>query len=262
MVPSADSLRFIRTLNRAPTRADAAPNLILFESIPWIPEDAVKETRAESPKKKATQTVTEGEKVERLILNNPVYPRPSEIVVSIQKLFKKSEVLVGPTATIERFRDYKDRGEDVAVLAVPLSMTDNVGGQRQPCFFFSPDKKGRRVFEARSLFGSALAVRLAIVPIAWFDIPDRESPVGEGPLLQSTAMFYSGVPSWLVNYSDPNWGSDEPFLPAVLKKLAQGLPPGPAVSSYPRELPSGLDSSFSGKPPTWAGWILVGDPGM
>ena len=37
----------------------------------------------------------EEEKIEHLILTNPVYPKPSDIVISIQKMFKKFDVWVG-----------------------------------------------------------------------------------------------------------------------------------------------------------------------
>jgi len=263
LIPSAEALRFIRTQGATHSASpDSAANLVLFESIPWIPDEDVRAPSGTGPlRKKVSQNESEGEKIERLILKNSVYPKPSEIAVGLQKTFKKSDVFVGPAATIDRFLEFKDRYEDIAVLAVPLSMSDSVGPNHQPSLFFSPDKRNRRRLEARGLFAAPLGARLVILPIAWFDVQDREALSGEGPLLFSSAVFYAGAPLAMVNYSDPNWGYEQPFVETVLKKASEGVSPGRTISSYPRELPAGLDSSFSGKPPSWAGWILMGDPG-
>jgi hypothetical protein len=66
----------------------------------------------------------------------------------------------------------------------------------------------------------------------------------------------------MVNYSDPNWGADDPYLMAILKKASEKKPPGKVLAEYPRDMPAGLATSFSGKPPSWSGWILIGDPRM
>ena len=207
------------------------------------------------------QKMGEEEKIEHLIVSNPVYPKPSEIVISIQKMFKKFDVWVGPTATIDRLLEYKDKAEDVAVLAVPLAMTDTVGPDHQPSFFFAPDKRGRRKFKARGLFMAPVPTSLMMLPISWLDVQDLDTSLGEGPLLLSTAMSYAGIRMGMLNYSDPNWGPDDPFVLGVLKKVAEKALPGEALASLARDIPAGLDASFSGKPPSWTGWILVGDPG-
>ena len=150
LIPSVDMLRFVRSSVQRKLQANVTGDLLLFESLPWIPEEDVREDPAgDPPGKKVSQKVGDEEKIERLILTNPVYPKPSEIVISIQKMFKKFDVWVGPTATIDRLLEYKDKAEDVAVLAVPLAMTDTVGPDHQPSFFFAPDKRDRRKFEAR-----------------------------------------------------------------------------------------------------------------
>lgn len=262
LISSVDMLRFVRSSVQRKLQANVTGDLLLFESLPWIPEEDVREDPSGEPAgKKVSQKMGEEEKIERLILANPVYPKPSEIVISIQKMFKKFDVWVGATATVDRLLEYKDKGEDVAVYAVPLAMTDTVGREHQPAFFFAPDKRGRRKFEARGLFVAPIPTSLMLMPISWFDMQDSDAPLGEGPLLLSTAMSYAGVRMSLVNYSDPNWGPDDPFVLGVLKKVAEKTMPGEALAGLARDIPAGLDASFSGKPPSWTGWILMGDPG-
>jgi hypothetical protein len=262
LIPSVDTLRFIRSSVQKKMQTTVTGDLLLFESLPWIREEDVRESaHSESSGKKKSQRVDEEEKIEHLILNNPVYPKPSEIVISIQKLFKKFDVWVGSTATIDRLLEYKDKAEDVAVIAVPLAMTDTVGPDHQPSFFFAPDKRGRRKFKARGLFMAPVPTSLMMLPISWLDVQDWDAPLGEGPILLSTAMSYAGIRMGMLNYSDPNWGPDDPFVLGVLKKVAEKALPGEALARLAREIPAGLDASFSGKPPSWTGWILVGDPG-
>jgi hypothetical protein len=167
---------------------------------------------------------------------------------------------VGPTATIDRFLEVQPRAENVAILAVPLGVQDAVAGDIQPCFFFSPDKSGQRRFPIRDLFTIPISTRLTVLPISWFEVRDQENAIGDGPLLLNLALLYSGSRLTLINYSDPNWGSEEPFLSTILKKVAAKESPVHALADVPRELTAGLDSSFSGKPPSWSGWILLGDP--
>jgi hypothetical protein len=258
LIPSADMLEFIRTSGQAYSRTVYGTDLLVFESIPWVAEEDI---RTGNARRKSASKMSEGEKIEQLILTNPVYPKPSEVVVKVQKAFNKFDVWVGPTATVDRLLDRTQRSAHVSLLAVPLAVTDSVQPDRQPCFFFSPDKRGRRRFEAGRLFAHPLESGLLVLPISWFDMEDKENPLGEGPILLATAMFYSGVNIGMINYSDPNWGSEEPFLLSVLKKLSEKVALKKALSDYKRELPAGLDSSFQGKPPSWTGWILLGDPG-
>lgn len=258
LIPSVDMLKFTRSEAGHFSQSGSRADLVVFESIPWISE---KEIRDSSGDRKAKDTMSEGEKIEQLILTNPVYPKPSEIIGPVQKIFKRFEVWTGPTATVDHLLEDGGRSQGVTVLAVPLAVTDSVRRERRPCFFFSPDKKGRRRLSGNRLFAVPLRSRLMVLPIAWFDVRDRESAAGEGPLLLHTAMLYSGARMGMINYSDPNWGSDEPFLLAVLKKAAASVPLAKAFADYPRELPAGLDASFSGRPPAWTGWIFMGDPG-
>jgi len=263
IMPSVDALKFLRSQVTSVQQSVLKGNLLLFESIPSIPDDHSREkTSVESTRKRNLPKESEEEKLERLILTNPVYPKPSDIVMKVQKMFAQFDVWMGPTATLDRFMEYTDRKEIITVLAVPLSVWDSVYGDRQPTFFFSPDKTGKRRFEANRFFAAPLGAGILVMPISWFNLPDKENPLGEGPLLLNTALFYSGFRMGMVNYSDPNWGSDEPFLLALLRKVAEKVPPGKALAEYPREMPAGLDPSFSGKPPSWAGWILSGDPGL
>jgi hypothetical protein len=261
LIPSADMLNFVRTVGDDGPKAASAKGLLLFESIPWIPEEELKgPSPSDSPQKKAAEKLSEEERIERLILTNPVYPKASDITVQLQKMFKRSGVWVAQAATMDRFFEQKDVRGDVAVLAVPLAMTDAVSTERQPSLFFSPDKQGRRNLYVSALFSTTLGSRLLILPISWVDVQDKDAPLGEGPLLLSTAMFYAGVKMGMVSYSDPNWGAEEPFLMSILKMISQGTAAGKALAEYARELPSGLDISFTGKPPAWASWIVVGDP--
>lgn len=260
-IPSADMLRFVRSSKSEKEKSSVPGTLLVFESIPWIPEEEMRETAsAESQRKKGAEKLSDGERIERLILTNPVYPKPSEFVVLLQKMFKKFDVLAAQAATAERLTGYKDGGKNVALLAVPLAVTDTVEADRQPCFFFSPDKKGQRTFYASALFSTPIASGLLVMPVSWFEVQDKETPIGEGPLLLSTAMLYAGIRAGMVNYSDANWGAEEPFLLTILKKLSQQAPVDQALREYTKDMPAALDSSFSGKPPAWAGWILMGDP--
>jgi hypothetical protein len=262
LVPSGDILKLLRiTLGKKATKTKADPSLLLFESIPWIPEEEVQERKTGSQKvdKGRDLNVSEEERLERLILTNPVYPKPSEIVISVQKLFPKFEVWVGSTATLDHFLQRGEGREDVTLLALPLSVWDKVSAERQPMCFFSPDKRGQRTLPIQQLFAHPMASRLMVFPVAWFNVLERDNPTGEGPLLLNLALFYAGVKLSLCNYSDPNWGSDEPFLIHFLKKVAGRASIGETLAQFPREMPVGLDSSFTGKPPSWTGWILSGD---
>ena len=202
LIPSADMLKFVRASASKTKNASFNGELLLFESIPWIAEEDMKEPPAggHGARKKVVQKMTEEARIEQLILTNPVYPKPSEIVINIQKMFSKFDVCVGATATMDRFREYKERGDDVAVVAVPVAMTDGVSPDRQPCLFFSPDKKGRRQMEIRDLFSRPLGSKLVIIPVSWIDVPDKESALGEGPLLFNIALIYSGVRMGMLNY--------------------------------------------------------------
>lgn len=261
LIPSADMLYFIRTVGRDSQKSGSDKGLLLLESIPWIPEEELKAVGpADATQKKAQEKLSEEEKIERLILTNPVYPKSSDIAVQLQKIFKRSSAWVAQAATMDRFLDQRDTRGDVAVLAVPLAMTDAISSERQPSLFFSPDKQGRRNLYVSALFSVSLGSRLLMLPISWVDVQDKDSPLGEGPLLLATAMFYAGVKMGMVCYSDPNWGAEDPFLTSILKMISQGTAPGRALADYSRELPSGLDTSFTGKPPAWAGWIVMGDP--
>jgi hypothetical protein len=260
IIPSVDMLKFIRSAAPKKTKTGVSGNLILFESLPWVSEEELNEKTTEPTLKKTAQRMTEEEKIERLILANPVYPKPSDIVMSIQKMFKKSDVWIGPAATVDRLAGYEDRHDDVAILAMPLAMTDSVTPDKQPAFFFSPNKSKVRKFDAAGFFSTPFGAALAVAPISWLDLQDNETLLGEGPLLLNTAMYYAGIRTILINYSDPNWGGEEPFLLSILKNAAEKQSPGQALAGYARDLPSGLDPAFSGKPPSWTGWILMGDP--
>ncbi|MCX5872067.1 MAG: CHAT domain-containing protein [Deltaproteobacteria bacterium] len=261
MIPSADILKGMRTKDDHKSKWITKNDLLVFESIPWVTEESLRETSSpEKPHKKTSSKLTESEKIEKLVLSNGVYPKPSDVVIAVQKLFRNFEVFIGPTATIDRFLEVQPRAENVAILAVPLGVQDEVAGDVQPCFFFSPDKSGQRRFLIRDLFTIPISTRLTVLPISWFEVRDQENAIGDGPLLMNLALLYSGSRLTLINYSDPNWGSEEPFLSTILKKVAAKESPVHALADVPRELTAGLDSSFSGKPPSWSGWILLGDP--
>ncbi len=262
VIPSVDTLKFMRSPLQRNLQTTGGGDLLLFESLPWIREEDFRESKAgQSSGKKGSQKMSEEAKIEHLILTNPVYPKPSDIVISIQKMFKKFDVWVGATATIDRLLEYKDKREVVEVLAVPLAMSDTVEPSHQPCFFFAPDKRGRRTYQAQRLFDAPIVTNLMVLPISWLDLQDSDSPLGEGPLLLATGMVYAGVRMGLLNYSEPNWGPDDPFVLGMLKKVAGKTLAGKTPGGLAGDVPAGLDASFSGKPPSWAGWILIGDPG-
>jgi hypothetical protein len=256
LVPSADMLRFQRTVKAKGTAADA--DLVLLESIPWIAEEEIRDAAHDPRAKKPTEVITEAERIQRLILTNPVYPKPSEMVVTMQKLFKKFHVWVGPAATAERLGEFRELRNQVIVLAAPCAVPDSVSRERMPCFFFSPNTRGQRVFDVRELFGSGMSARLIVTPVTWFETPDQNAPTGDGPLLLSTAMLYGGAGIWLINYSDPNWGSEDTAFLSVLKRLVGNAAASQALTGYAQDMTDGVDDSFSGKPPAWTGWILIG----
>ncbi len=260
-IPSVDMLNFLRSSQRSANQLVFESDLLLFESIPWISTEEIREASTGShARKKVSVKASDEETVERVILKNPVYPRPSEIVTSIQKLFKKPSILIGPAATFDRLISPKEMSDRITILAVPLAVNDRLGADRQPTFFFSPNKNGNRAFDAWALFSTPLTCQLMILPVAWFDIKDADSISGEGPVLLSSGIFYSGSRMCLLNYSDPDWGADEHFLLTTLKKISETVPPGQALAGYTRDMSSALSASFAGKPPNWVGWILSGDP--
>ncbi len=258
-IPSVDMLNFLRA--QKSEQSGFTSDLLLLESIPWIAAEEIRDSAAGTPvREKIAQKKSNEEKVERLILNNPVYPRPSEVVVNIQKTFKKSHLWIGPTATFDRLASSKELSQRIAIVAVPLAVNDKLDAENPPTFFFSPDKNGQRAFDARMLFSTPLACQLMILPVAWFEVKDTDNISGEGPLLLSSAVFYSGSRMCMVNYSDPDWGADEHFLMLTLKRVSEKVPPGKALGEYKRDITSELSASFAGKPPGWVGWILMGDP--
>jgi hypothetical protein len=184
------------------------------------------------------------------------------VVLKIQKMFSKFDVFVGPSATMDRLTQYRDSLKDLAVFALPCAVTDSVTPDHQPTAFFSPDKSGRRRFLVRELFDTPIASKLMLAPTCWFDVADKEAPVGEGPLLLTVAMFYGGTPLAMINYSNPDWGNNDHYIETVAGKIAKGESPGRAIAEYARTMPSGLDSSFTGRPPSWSGWIVLGDAGQ
>ncbi|MEW6112120.1 MAG: CHAT domain-containing protein [Thermodesulfobacteriota bacterium] len=260
LIPSVDMLRFARTVAKSDNPEGPSAGLLALESIPWISDE---DMRQGSPRKskgqKKVENLSEGERIQRLILASPVYPKPSNILIKLQKLFKKFEVWVGATATADRLVDRKGAPPEVTLLAVPAAVTDKVEEETQPALFFSADKGGNRTVYARDFFRMPLKSQLAVLPTAWFDLGDRETVLAEGPVLLLTSLIYAGIPTALINYARPDWGEDDPFLAAVLKGTAEGTPPRRALAEYSRQMPAGLDTSFAGKPPAWAGWILMGD---
>jgi hypothetical protein len=263
LIPSVDMLKFLRSKPENDSNKSCSGQLDLFESTPMIPEKDPKDASHSDPvKKKSSPKISESEKIERMILANNVFPKPSDAVIKIQKLFRKAEVWIGPAATRDRFLEIRDKQNDVEVLAVPLSMKDAIDYERQPTLFFSPDKAGKRKLEARNLFRAPLGTRMTALPIAWSDAGEKESITGEGPLFLAMGMYYSGFKAFMINYAAPNWGEEQdPYLFSVLKKCSEKSTLKQALTGYNREIPGGLDPSFTGKPPSWAGWIIYGDPG-
>ncbi len=254
LVPSADILSQYRRFRT--TAAKTEPRLLAFESMPWISSEQLKND-TQNPKR-AAEAAAMG--IDKLILSNPVYPKPSEVIIAAQKLFKHFDVFVGPTATFDRFADYNDKTNSLTIAAVPLSVVTTLDLGRRPWLYFSPGKKGNRRYAVTELFGINLRTGLMMAPMAWPEISDQNGPWGEGPTLLALASYYSGQEAVLINYSDPTWGKPDPFLNHLLTTAAQGTSTGKILQSASRDLPAGLDPSFSGKPPRWAGWILMGDP--
>ncbi|MEW6349010.1 MAG: CHAT domain-containing protein [Thermodesulfobacteriota bacterium] len=239
LIPSAGILKSLRS-SGPPRESTQKADLLMFESV---------------PRGGAAQSEKTPERDDKIL------QKATPAAVRIQKLFHNSEVWVGPAATVDRFRQAGSRKRDVTVLALPAKVTDEVQGAVQPCLFFSPAKRGPRRLLASELFETRLDSGLTILPGAWAEFKDKETPSAEGPLLLSVALFYSGTRFAMVNYAQVNWGEPEPFLDTALKKAAERGSVAEALAQYPKTMPAGVDSSFSGQPPAWAGWVFLGDPG-
>jgi hypothetical protein len=267
MIPSGEALTGLRRPGGAESAADraAAPRagLVLYESLPWASEDQIKELgkQPKSSKKGGRERASEGERIERLILTSEVYPKPSEITPKIQRLFKKVEIKAGPRATIDKFTEHGSLSADVVLAALPLAMVDIITENRRPTLFFSPDKQGKRRLDLASLFSMSIDATMVVFPTAWPDAADKSAVSGEGPLLMMTALFHAGVPFGMINFAKPDWGDDDACLLGILERISKGEKPGEAWAGFPRSLPANIDSAFVGTPPSWAGWILFGDPG-
>ncbi len=239
LLPSAAILKSLRS-SSPPRESARKPELLMFESVPRPGDRESEGTRGREDR---------------------IHPKATQSAVRIQKLFDNSEVWVGPAATVDRFRQAGARWRDVTLLALPVEVTDEVLGAMQPCFFFSPPKRGPRRLLVSELFQTRLDSGLTILPGAWVEFKDKETPSAEGPLLLSVALFYSGTRFAMVNYAQVDWGEPAPFLMTVLKKAAERASITEALAEYPKTMPAGVDSSFSGRPPDWAGWVFMGDPG-
>jgi hypothetical protein len=263
MIPSAEALAGLRTRPRAPAAAEN-PKLIVYESLPWASEEQINHTAKEpkASKKGGRDRLSESERIERLILNSEVYPKPTEIVSKMQRLFKKPEIRSGSGAVMEKFTEKGGLSAEVLLVALPLAMTDTLTETRRPTLFFSPDGQGKRRFDLASLYRMSLDVSMAAFPTAWPDVTDKTTVSGQGPLLMMTALFHAGTPFGMINYAKPDWGEDDSCLLGVLERIAKGEKPGEAWVALPRTLPANVDSAFVGSPPSWAGWILFGDPGV
>ncbi len=257
MIPSADMLALVR---EHPRTIKDSVDLILLESLPWVASEDLKKSELEANKKRIGAYETEPEAVAKLILSSPTYPKPSQMVISAQKLFKNFDVLVGPTATPERFFNYHNKSGNVVIIAAPFSVTDFVSDESRPTFYFSPGKRSQRTVEVTKFFNMRLRSNLLMIPSAWFEVKNVDSVTGDGALLSSTAFLYSGNQSVLINYSDPTWGNDNPYLLNLMKRVGRGSGAGEALAAQPQELTVDTNPAFSGKPPQWAGWILMGNP--
>ncbi len=257
LIGSIEMLRFGRKFSGSSLGSGSTGDMLVLESVPWIAEEDLKET---SEHKKAAHEFHESEIIERLILTNPVYPKASEFVSALQKSIKKPSIFVGPAATSDRILEYKDQIGDVGLIALPLSMTDLVTPDRQPALYFSQDKKGARKADIKELAGVTLKTPVLIFPTAWMEMRDVESIAGEGPLLLQCVLIYSGTQSVLINYAEPNWGGEETFLSGILKRIMDKTGVLAAISGSPKEIPAVIDPALSGRPPSWVGWILMGDP--
>jgi hypothetical protein len=251
LLPSAASLRFLRSAPVEPSGAARKPELLMFESVHHA---SASTSVGASQEDRPHQTESS--------LKNPVYSKPTPAAVKIHEVFDKAEVFIGPAATVERFRQAGQRKRDVTVLALPVAVTDEILGAVQPCMFFSPPKeRGPRRLLVSELFQIRLDSGLTMLPSAWIEPADKETPSADGPFLMSIALMYSGTRLAMVNYSQVGWGEPEPFLMSLFKQSAEKAPIADAIAQYPKTMPIGVDSSFSGRPPDWAGWILMGDPG-
>ncbi len=262
LIPSVDMLELARSRRAHPAYSDANRTLLLFESRPRIPEEeALAALGAEAGGKRKRRRVPPHERMRRLILTNPVYPEPSPVTDRLRKLFKECDAWFGPAATPARFMRYNNTLPGALLAAVPFAVGDSFDKSAAPSFYFSPGPNGKRQAPVRRFFDMAILSRLTVLPTAWFEMRDPDDPVGEGPLFAVSAFFYAGMPAVLMNYSDPTWGSEDTFITGVLEAIAGGKSVFDALAAPERSLPTGVDSSFSGRPPDWSGWILYGDPG-
>ncbi len=261
MLPSARMLVFHRSLRRQEPRRERGARILGFESTPWIPQDQLMKN---SPKKRPPKHahVKGMSHISQLILSNRSYPKPSKFMLEVDKIAPKSALWVGPAATLDNWLKQKRDGRLFTLLAVPAPTPDKVSHHRQPTFIFSFDKKKKRRLMARDLFAKRHLTMMLAIPNAWVEMEDeRSAPLGQGPLLMSLGAAYSGAESYMINYSNPEWGEDEPYLMELIEKIASGNDPWSAIKGIKLKLAGDGAYSFTGRPPAWAGWIIVGCPG-
>jgi hypothetical protein len=259
LVPSAYALDFLRSgafVENPPVKG--AP-IMAFESMPWIPREQL--MREHSQKKERRRHEADRLKILPLILKNPIYPKPSEFLKRVDSIAPRSALWVGPAATLGNWLRQDRDGRVFTLLAVPTPIPDSLVHGRQPTLIFSPDKVRTREIEAKDLFRKKSPVGLMALPNAWMEINDEGSELwGQGPLLFSLAAMYTGVRSYMINYSLGGWGEDHPYIMKLIKVIDKGAGPGKALQGIKRTIPGAMSPTFGAAPPDWAGWILAGDP--
>lgn len=261
MLPSSRMLVFHRSILSQEKHNRRGAKILGFESTPWIPQEQLTKNLARvSPDRRIGMNGVS--QITQLILSNRSYPKPSKFMLGIDKIAPKSALWVGPAATLDNWLKQKRDGGMFTLLAVPAPTPDRVTEKSQPTLIFSFDKNNKRRLMARDMFAKRHSTRMMAIPNAWIEFHnERTEPLGQGPLLLSLAIAYSGASSYMINFSNPQWGEDQPYLMELIKTIANGANPRTAIRTTRQKLPVDNVYSFTGKPPAWAGWILVGCPG-
>ena len=130
LIPSAASLKFLRSVTGASPVRPASRSCSCSKSVPQAAADGSEEEPSPQDRSKPGAA----------ILKDQVCLKSTHAALKIQQLFDKFEIYTGPTATVDRFRQAGARKRDVTVLALPLAVTDEILGAVQPWMFFSPPR--------------------------------------------------------------------------------------------------------------------------
>ncbi len=153
-IPTADMLRFVRSSKSEKEKSSVPGTLLVFESIPWIPEEEMRETASTEPQAEKGSRKAVGWRAHRAADSDQSgVPKPVRIRGSFAEDVQEIRRMGCAGRDCGTVTEYKDGGKNVALLAVPLAMTDTVEADSPAVFsFFHRTKKGSALFMRRPCF--------------------------------------------------------------------------------------------------------------